>query len=111
MSGRVESEKEERYELENLIQPQSKIPYAFRMPKDKVTFVEKNFPGDYDELLEKYPVGAVVSELDSYKKKLVYVLKGINNNDTCYLIPVDQANSEHQDIVRVLLCSHLHRRA
>jgi hypothetical protein len=80
------------------------------MPKDKLTFIDKNLPGDYDELLDKYQPNNLVTEMEYYMKKTVYLLQAITDGEKCELVPVDQANTNHQDIIRVLLLSHLNRK-
>lgn len=73
------------------------------MPEDEATFIEKNFPGEFDELVKEYPRGEVVSEMKSYKKKTIYILQGITDNETCTLIPASQADSDYQTTVKVNL--------
>ena len=103
----IEGSEDKKFILENLIQPQAKIPFMFRMPENEATFIEKNFPGDYNELVNKYEPGELVTEMEYYKKKTVYVLKAITGNDTCCLVAVNQDNSDHQDIIRVLFISFI----
>ena len=76
-------------------QAQSKVPFMFRMPKDKETFENLRLPGDYGKLKKKgYKVGDVVKELDSVEAKQVCILRGIDTKNNCYMTRINESDSE-----------------
>jgi len=88
--------------LGSLIYSNNEIPFVFRLPKDKETFIKRKLPGNYEKLLAIYGREGVVKELESYKVKRVCVLKGIDKDGNCYLIPVEKANDPNAECITVL---------
>lgn len=89
--------------LESLIYSNNEIPFAFRLPKDKETFKYRKLPGNYKDLSETYGPEGIVLELKSYKAKKVCILKGIDKNSKCYLIPVEKADDINFECITVTL--------
>lgn len=88
--------------LQQLIQPQPQIPFMFKLPEDEETFVEKGFPGDYGELSKSFKPGETVTEMKTYRAKRVCQLKAMDDNDTCYLAKLDEADQIPSDVIKVL---------
>ena len=61
----------------------------FKVPENEEIFNIKRLPGNYKELVKKYGVGGKVSEMDSYEAKCLCTLKAIDDNDICYLQPIN----------------------
>ena len=64
----------------------------FKMPKDKEEFEQRKYPGNYAELLQKFPVGSAVTELEGYEVKHVAMLKGLTQDSPdgiCTVVPAE----------------------
>jgi hypothetical protein len=85
--------------LQKLIQPHQEVPFVFKMPEDEETFVSKGFPDDYNELKTKYNPGDLVTEANTYKAKRICQLKAVDDSDNCYLVKLNEEDSE---IIKVI---------
>ena len=79
----------------------NKIPMIFKFPIDEQTFIDKNLPGNYKELSKKYKPNDVVKEIESCYKNVLGVLKGIDTEENCYIVPVDQINNTLPEVIKV----------
>lgn len=91
--------------LQSLVQPSTKIPFMFRMPPDEDIFKLRQLPGIYSELAKKYAPGDLVSEMDSNIVKRICVIKAIDQDEDCYLIPVEQVDNEKPQLIKVFFFS------
>lgn len=66
----------------------------FKMPINEEDFIARGLPGNYEELRNKYASGDLISEMDTCVKKRLCILKAIDNNGDCYLVPVENKNGE-----------------
>jgi len=85
--------------LQKLMQPHQEIPFVFKMPEDEETFVNKGFPGNYNELKQKYNPGELVTEANTYKAKRICLLKAVDDNDNCYLVRLGE---EEAEVIKVI---------
>ena len=64
---------------------QTKVPFMYRLPEFKETFVASKFPGNFDELVKKYRTMGIVKELSQVFAKRICILHAIDESKNCYL--------------------------
>ncbi len=78
---------------------QARVPFMFRMPKDKESFEARGLPGNYEKLAKKYRCGDVVRELDRVETRQLCILRGIDSKNNCYLTQI--SGSDEAVIIKV----------
>ncbi len=92
--------------VETLKRIQNRVPFMFRMPKNKETFAFLQLPGNYAKLSKKYKGGEIVKEMDSFEAKQVCVLKGMDKEDNCYLTLAEHEEGQAAVITVSLVIVH-----
>ena len=75
----------------------------YRLPEDKDHFVAFKYPGNYEELLQNYKPGQIVTELKYNEVKRICILQGIDESRNCFLSLVsNQGDTKSpQNIIQV----------
>ena len=80
--------------MEEMMKPiKYKIPHMFVMPSSKEEFVEKRYPGVYEELSSIKRPGDLVDYLESFESRTLCKLLSIDSKDNCTLILAEQAEN------------------